>query len=242
MNRVLKILFWVSIGIYIPVVLSFISIRSNELVCSDMRVVVLDSASSNFVSAAGIKRYIITKHGSFKGKAIEKIDTEKLELTILKYPAIKSCEVYFSLNGVLCVGVSQRKAVVRVFEKGSSYYLDKKGNRIPDVGAHVEDMLVFTGFISRLDSLDALLEVNHIIRNDSFWDSQIEQVNVEADGDFILIPRVGNHKIILGKPTDVEKKLDKLMALYSKGLKPLEWNSFNVINLKYKGQVICSKP
>ena len=43
------------------------------------------------------------------------------------------------------------------------------------------------------------------------------------------------------KPTEIEEKLDKLLAFYQKGLTNVGWDSFSRISIRYKGQVVCSK-
>ncbi|WP_234408917.1 hypothetical protein [Marinilabilia salmonicolor] len=85
------------------------------------------------------------------------------------------------------------------------------------------------------------MKLARIFRNDPFWNAQIEQVYVKRNGDFVMVPRVGDHLILLGPPERVEEKLRNLRALYKQGLSPREWNNYQVINLKFKGQVLCSK-
>ncbi len=54
------------------------------------------------------------------------------------------------------------------------------------------------------------------LQNNSFWDAQIEQINVLPGKNIELVPRVGDHLIYLGKLTDFEKKLKRVKAFYEK--------------------------
>jgi cell division protein FtsQ len=79
------------------------------------------------------------------------------------------------------------------------------------------------------------------ITRDKFLKAQIEQVFVEPNGEFELIPRVGNHIIIFGGPDNMEDKFDRLFVFYRNGLSRIGWTRYNVINIKYRNQVVCSK-
>ena len=119
--------------------------------------------------------------------------------------------------------------------------LDHDGVRIPLRGTYSKQLLVVNGNMHKLKDLKDLVVLNDFLDDDSFWRAQIEQVYVETNGDLKLIPRVGSHRINIGDVSDLDVKFEKLLALYEDGLKPQEWNSFREINVKYRGQIICTK-
>jgi cell division protein FtsQ len=87
------------------------------------------------------------------------------------------------------------------------------------------------------------------VEADSFWASQIVQINVLGSGEggwreplLELIPRVGDHTILLGELDGGEAaRLEKLRLFYSDGLAHQGWESARYINLRYEGQIICTK-
>ncbi len=90
------------------------------------------------------------------------------------------------------------------------------------------------------------------IRDDSFWSAQVEQVNVNCppgsdqgigiyDPQVEIIPRAGNHVVMLGGLDGYREKLDKLMKFYRGGLRYEGWDTYRYINLKYKNQIVCTK-
>lgn len=88
--------------------------------------------------------------------------------------------------------------------------------------------------------------VDYIESND-FWQSQIVQINVvpkpETGTEHLieLIPRVGDQVIMLGWLDNYEAKLNKLMKFYRKILPHEGWNTWSYIDLRYDGQVVCSR-
>src|SRR5690606_38519624 len=91
-----------------------------------------------------------------------------------------------------------------------------------------------------LDSLNEqkqmmqLFSLANFINQNPFWNAQINQVFINQNGDFELIPRVGNHRIILGNTQNMDKKFNKLKLFYQKGLNNTGWNEYSIINLKFK--------
>ena len=47
--------------------------------------------------------------------------------------------------------------------------------------------------------------------------------------------------ILLGSVELLEKKMEKLMLFYTKGVSQTGWNNYQLINLKYKNQIVCVK-
>ena len=65
--------------------------------------------------------------------------------------------------------------------------------------------------------------------------------NARTEPEIELIPRVGDHVVLLGWLDGYERKLDKLLAFYRKAMPKEGWDKRNYINIKYDGQVVCSK-
>ena len=89
--------------------------------------------------------------------------------------------------------------------------------------------------------LDDIYQISKFIDQSEFWKAQIEQVYVDKDLEFVIIPKVGNHKIVFGGIENLAGKFEKLMIFYKQGLSKTGWNEYSEINLKYKNQVVCTK-
>ena len=79
------------------------------------------------------------------------------------------------------------------------------------------------------------------LQENDFWNNQIEQIYVHPDNEVELIPRVGNHRIVLGSFVDFEEKLDNLRLFYEKAIPKVGWEKYSIISLKYKDQIVCTK-
>ena len=100
----------------------------------------------------------------------------------------------------------------------------------------------FPGIQAR--QLDDIYRLSKYISENKFLKAQIAQVHRTLGGDFVLIPQVGNHKIIFGSAytdAEVKEKLDKLVVFYEEGLPYEGWSKYETINLKFRDQIVCKK-
>ena len=241
MKKVKNILLWALVTAYFPVLFAFVSNGKSKVVCSDVSVVVKDSLENEFVTSAQMRTVLLNKYPKMLGGPIGKIDCEEIELFIKKHEAVKNCEAYYTVGGNLNIELEQRKPLCRVFSGYSSYYIDEEGEKMPLFECHAAHVLVISGHVNKLDSLDEVIDFARFIKDNEFWDAQIEQVYVENNGEFSLAPRVGNQIVYLGSLVNYPAKMKNLYALYTKGLHPREWNNYKEINLKFEGQIICTK-
>ena len=207
---------------------------------------------------------LVRKTGNtLKGQLIGDVDVEAIEREIKRQPYVARAEVFLTMEGVVEIQVLQRQPILRIFNlSGESYYLDGLGSLLPLNPLFSARVLAATGFIDETfsgkvnylqDSVRSDDSLNHrsvminlyklgtYIVKDRFLRAQIEQIYVDKNGEFELIPRVGKHLILFGSADDIEKKFERLIAFYRYGLSRTGWNRYNVINIKYRNQVVCSK-
>ena len=79
------------------------------------------------------------------------------------------------------------------------------------------------------------------INDDPFTKSLIEQINIDDLGQYSLVPKVGNEKIVIGKLNNLQDKLSRLKFFYQEGLRYEGWNVYETIDLKNDNQVVCKK-
>lgn len=240
LKKVTNILVWVFFLGYLIVVFSFANSKNEKISFSGTSVNVVDSITRGFVNNSDVERIIKKKYPSLDGLPITDINKEVLEELIDKIPYVKKSEVYNSLSGKLIVEIKQRNPIVRIL-KGNGYYIDEEGEKMPLSRNYTSRVLVVSGAVNDQLIKEELFDLVKFITNDEFWKSQITQIYVSSNKEYILIPRVGAHKIELGSIENYHRKFQKLSALYTEGFSKKGWNTYKNINLKYKDQVVCTK-
>ena len=175
------------------------------------------------------------------GMPLEEIDPERIEATLLMHPLVGKVQCYKTGGDMLRINLSSKVPLVRVINnRGQDFYVDSRGEILTQRSLAVQ-LPVATGYIDRQFAAGELLEVVRVIDRSEFWKAQVEQINVTKDGQIELVPRVGDHLLILGTADNVEAKLDRLMNFYEKGLDNVGWNKYRSVSVAYENQVVCKK-
>ncbi|MBN2893180.1 MAG: hypothetical protein JXL97_15020 [Bacteroidales bacterium] len=240
----------------------FVILQRNykNTLCSNIKVTVLDSAENRYVTESSIINFIYNNiQSDIVGNKFRYIDLGLIEEKLNDDFFIKSVEVFRSQNGIIEIKITQRKPIARIYnELGENYYIDEDGYFLPTSKNFASYVPVFNGKIKKIDSLFTrkinvldtsfkdqthkdLYNLAKILKNDEFTLSMIDQVFVDENNEFIMIPKVGNFKIIFGTLENAEIKIRNLKAFYTEGAPKVGWNKYSAINLNYINQVVCTK-
>ena len=262
MNKFLNIAFWIFIVAYLFVVLSFVGSKKKETLCTSINVVITDTLKHHFVEKDELIKTIDNGNGRILGTAISEINVSELEKMIINLPYIKTAEVYKSINGELNIVIEQRNPIIRVInENNLGFYIDIDGElmplskrislRLPIANGNIKftpdfnsSVNIFSKEYKKDDDAKVLRDLSvlaNFINTNKFWQAQIQQIYLNKDGDFELVPLVGTQIIILGKIDNYKEKFRNLELTYKKGFLYKGWNKYRKINLKYHNQVICEK-
>ena len=238
MKRILPYILSCILLVYLIIVLTFASTKLGEVKCEGLQVVVDDAGGNAFIDEDEVLRVIERGYGDLKDMNIASVDKDSLERVLIRNSVIKSAQVYYSLDGYFHVEITQRKPVLRVMS-GDGYYVDEDGKVMPLSGKYTSRVVVATGNISRKFACNGLYPFVMAYRNDEFWDALIEQIVVMKDNEVVLIPKVGNFRIVVGALEGVEKKMENLRLFLQEGIGLKGWNVYKEINLKFENQVVC---
>jgi len=193
----------------------------------------------------------------------QQLQLNRIEKFVNGMTEVLDCNVYTKLGGDWAINVKIRRPIARIFNNyGESFYLDELGYTISPSYLYTARVVVVTGDIPDRNnglmvnkiinnknlitkySLDDIYRISRYVCNDPFFSLQIGQIHKEKNGDFVLVPRVGEQKIIFGSALsneEVKVKFRKLADFYKEGIPYEGWSTYDCFNLKYENQVVCSK-
>jgi cell division protein FtsQ len=260
---ILEISLWVLFAGGLFTLLGFTNTEYNDMKCRNYVIRIDYGKADVLVTQEDVYNLVKQSGHVLKGQTRGNINFEKIERELRRYSYISGAQVYMTIDGIVHLDVVQRQPILRVFNaKGESFYLDGLGKLLPLNPAFSARVLVATGkipepFLKNINYLtDSLRKKDSVqykgvmvnlyklatfIIRDRFLRAQIEQIYVDDNGEFQMIPRVGNHLIIFGNAENIAEKFEKLLVFYRMGLNKTGWTKYNVINIKYKNQVVCSR-
>jgi len=257
MMRVLKKIWWMPLIVYMIIMPSFVSGRVYDEICGELSIAVTDSAQYRFITAAGILSMIQDRDIKFLGQPLNTIDLDGIEEILSGLRELECVEVYTTADGKLHIDADQRDPLMRVITSyGNNYYIDKYGYVIPFSRSYTPRIIVVSGNIevpdscilgeSILDYDDDLLikrtfRLLDYINDDMFWQELIEQVWINDKEEIELVPRLGDHIVKFGEAGNYEWKFNVLRTFYEKTMPVTGWDKYDVIDMRFDGQLVCRK-
>ena len=209
--------------------------------CQDLQVVVKDSLDKHFVSESDLVSILKKADLNPIKKPMDAINTDKIETELKKNEMIARVEAYKTPSGIIKLEVEQKIPILRVISSRGNFYVDNLGTTMPVSFRYVADVPLVSGYVEKELAITDLYKFALFLQENEFWNNQIEQIYVHPDNEVELIPRVGNHRIVLGSFNDYEEKLDNLRLFYDKVVPKTGWEKYSILNLKYKDQIVCTK-
>ena len=243
-------------GILAYIIYAFISgsDKTEQMVCKDIAVEILNIDDAGFVSTATVRDIVEESKLAGMGKRLNDSVAIKVRKMLETKSYIKNVRAYPSGDGVLHISLEQRVPVLRIITSTGSCYLDAEAYAFPPSLDYVHDVPLVTGKVPLpyklpykgpmpdRDSQFArqLLTFAAYINNDKFWNAQIQQINVDDKGNIELSMCAGRETVRLGQLDNYEYKLDKLLTFYSKVYPYLERDKYKTFDLRFGDQVVAT--
>lgn len=239
--RIVSILAALLLFCYLAFVAFFFKEIRQEGVCRELVVAVKDSLDKHFVTETDLVYQLKQANLNPINKPLSAINTDEIEKELLKNEMIAGVEAYKTPAGTIQLNVRQKNPILRILGEKGNFYVDHQGNAMPVSRRYVVHVPLASGNIEKEFAVTELYKFALFLQENTFWNSQIDQLYVHPNGDVELIPRVGDYRIMLGSFENFEEKLQNLLLYYEQAVPKVGWEKYSMINLKYKNQIVCTK-
>jgi len=241
MIRIITILIGFLLLAYIVFATYFFKDVRRSDTCKAIEIVVKDSLDKHFVTQTELASILKREKMYPVNEPMNEVNTNKIEETLLTNEMIARVEAYKTPSGIIKLEVEQKLPILRVISPRGNFYVDNHGTLMPVSNRYVAHVPIASGYIEKEQATTELYKFALFLQEDKFWNAQIEQIYIHPDGEIELIPRVGNHRIILGAFEGYKEKLDNLQLFYDKIVPKMGWEKYSIINLKFRNQIVCTK-
>lgn len=199
----------------------------------------------------------------YEGQTFEELDLDSIERFVASISQVKTVDTYRTFGNEWKVDIQLRKPIARIFNNyDETFYLSSDGYTMLTSPIHTARIVVVTGEIEdrqnsetvdviinndslkSIRKLDDIYRITNYVCNDPLLGSLIGQLHLNKWGEFVMIPIVGDQRIVFGSAyteKEVEEKFEKLKVFYEEAIEVEGWNKYSEISLKYDGQIVCKK-
>jgi cell division protein FtsQ len=208
--------------------------------CKEIKIIITDKPAHRLIGEDEVFSLVAKAGLDPIGKRLKDVKTESMENVIKNNSFVKSVESYITPSGNVCLKIDQRIPKFRVIGS-ENYYIDTERTRVPITDNFTAYIPIVTGKVSEEFAKGELFDFMTFLDKNSFWNAQIEQVNVLHNNKIEFVTRVGDTIVLLGSLDDYKTKLDKLQKLYTEAFNVIGWDRYKKIDLRYNGQIVCTK-
>ena len=213
------------------------SLRSRE--CTGFEVVVRDSVRLQFVQTHDIIDLVQRYELYPVGKTFDEINTLAIRDAILTNRLVESVEVFTTSRGAIVANITQREPILRVISNTyGSFYVDSHREIMPVSPSFTVHVPLATGMIDKEFATSYLFNFALFLNRNPNWNAWFEQIVVERNRRVVLIPRIGDFRIVMGTLDNYATKLDNFELFIEQGLNVLGWNRYSEINLSFENQIV----
>lgn len=240
MKILIKIILLTGILGYLIFAFTTLSHDEEQRICIGTEIILEDS-TGNFVNRQFVEQIIVQSKCPIQDRNIKDIDIRTIEASIQNSPYIDSVACHYTSTDILCIRVLPRKPVLHVMsDNGEKYYMDINGNDMP-TDIFLQDLCLATGDISKEYAKEHLVQIAVYVNTHAPWNKEIQQIHVRSPKHIEISLSTGSHTVVLGEPTDIQGKLNRLQNFYEEGLNKVGWNKYSIIDLNYADQIVCTK-
>ncbi len=251
LKKILTIVTVLSFAALFVVVLTSAIQKQNQLTCKNLEVKIDYDSGLAFLTENEIKDRINFLSGEdIVGKQLAHIDFRTLEKELEKNPFIDNAEIFVDLQQNIKVDVIQKRPILRILNSdGVGYYISEKNERIPLSDKFTSHVIIALGDVEmhqtpKRDSTvqTDLFNLTQFVQRDTFLNSVVDQIYVNANGELDVIPKISGHIIHFGNSEEnMKEKFERLKIFYKEGMAKVGWTKYKAIDLRYMNQVVCEK-
>ncbi len=257
MKRILKILIWCVIVISIAVAVYYVSTKQKQVLISDLSIEITYTGPDVFLKKQEIQDIIEKQTGGLFEQTVSSINVKQIEEALLSNAYVNTVNVFVDMKGKMQVLIVQRQPIARIYSGKDSFYIDGYGKCMPLSDRYVSRVMLINGFmpsytyeklrdvdIVNIEGKNVLKDIFYLanfINRNKFLKALSEQVYVNSNKEFEIVPKIGKQIILVGDTSNLEQKFQKLELFYKHGIKQSGWDKYKSINLKFNNQIVCTK-
>ena len=252
-NIKLKSTVWLVLALLlVSAVIIFVESKQSEKTLNNVVVNIHNDYENYFIDESDVLKLITNDDRELiLHKNYDSINLKKMEQRVRTHHFVEDAQVFKDHKGNLVVDVAQCRPLARIIPNdGIGAYISDQGitlntsqkftARVVIVDGSFTKKMMLPNFFSTEEG-QPYFEFLSFIESTPFWKAQIAQITIDKNGDMSLTPQVGSEVIEFGTPENYEEKLHKLMVFYKKILPLKGWNTYDVVKVKFKNQIVCEK-
>lgn len=190
---------------------------------------------------SGIETELSRYPEQIMGTPVHNLDTRKIEKYLSSISNFERVDCMINSDNHLLVEARPLEPVMRVFDAGQSYYINREGKKIEAKAEFFTDVPVVCGNFSKQFSPKNVLPLVKYIDTDPRLANLVGMIVARDDRNLILVPRIKGHVVNFGDTTRMQEKSNNLFLFYRKVMPHKGWMEYDTISVKFRNQIVATR-
>lgn len=190
---------------------------------------------------SGIETELSRYPEQIKGTPVHNLDTRKIEKYLSSISNFERVDCMINSDNHLLVEARPLEPVMRVFDTGKSYYINREGKRIEAKAEFFTDVPVVCGSFNNKFTAKKVLPLVRYLNSDPKLANIVSMIVARDERNLILVPRIKGHVINFGDTTRMQEKSRNLFLFYRKVMPHKGWMEYDTISVKFRGQIVATR-
>ena len=240
MKKKTKIIAIVAVVLLVVLIVAANMWRGQSRVRS-VRVNIDYSGCDTLVTEEQVVELILAAMPTITTHELRDVDLQEVERVAATSPYLHQPDASTTIGGDVIVYAEQRRPIVRVCTPRGQCYYDTDHQPLPLGKVGNSDVIVANGNLRQKSKLGEVLSLASYLDGHRDIGILFDQIYCDDQGDLFLTPKLGNHIVQVGDTSNLDQKFHNLLAMYTRGLPLMGWDTYSIISLKYRGQVVCTR-
>lgn len=209
--------------------------------CAKVVVDISNADSISFVTRDGILDELRRNNVHLLGERMGAINTDKVEAVLRASEYLENVNCYKAQNGKVVISVTQLVPVLRVFDGGTSYYVNARGKRMQAIANYHADVPIVEGHFTKDFTPQRILPMIDYVNGDRVLSSLVSMYCIKDSNDIFVVPTIKGHVVNMGNADGYENKFKKLLLFYRKVMPVKGWMTYDTVSVKWTHQVVATK-
>ncbi len=242
-NTVLKWLLLILLTGYTAWVTVWANREADRHKCTGITINVLGTENKKILerTKSGIEIELSRYPEQILGIPVHNVNTCKIKEYLSAIPNFESVDCMINSENHLLVEAKPLEPVMRVFDAGKSYYINREGKRIDAKAEFFTDVPVVCGNFNKHFTPENVLPLVKYISSDTRLENLVSMIVARDGRNLMLVPRIKGHVINFGDTTRMKEKSNNLFLFYRKVMPHKGWMEYDTISVKFRDQVVATR-
>jgi cell division protein FtsQ len=172
------------------------------------------------------------------GKTMSEINLQAIEDSLQAHPILASADCYMTIDGNLCIHLTQRTPIVHVMTATENYFVATDRGLVPAWSTIRDTVLEVRGLLTHEQSCGEVADFAEWLAQDTVWRDQVDYLWLPEPHRYTLLLVGDTTQVLLGDLREYPKQLRRLQRFREQSDEKVRNIAYRQLDLRFDDQVI----